>query len=367
MHNRGLVLLPQNEDMHTKPENNHYDLSAPFLLAQEGTRLIQIQPTLRCNLRCLHCYSESGPDRRGELAPERFERFLDQAYDLGYSYVGVSGGEPLLWKGLEGFLELALHKGYSTSVTTNGTLLTKRNIARLKGRAHLVAVSVDGPPEEHAIIRNSKTAFPAMQLGLMALRRADIPFTIAFTLTRYNAGQLQWLYEFAREEGALGINVHPLSGSGSASTHLLDAVPDSLEFQAASWLLALLVQQYDHAGPAVTMDVIRRKMLEKSCWAALKENAGSALPSSVLVPSLIVEPDGCILPFTYGFPRSWAIGHLDDDSLSATFEQWRTNHADTIAALLTATLDRLAEKRAEYFDLFGELLITARDLQPQFA
>ena len=30
-------------------------------------RFLQVHPTRRCNLRCLHCYSESGPDRRDEL------------------------------------------------------------------------------------------------------------------------------------------------------------------------------------------------------------------------------------------------------------------------------------------------------------
>ena len=30
-------------------------------------RFLQVHPTRRCNLRCLHCYSSSGPDQREEL------------------------------------------------------------------------------------------------------------------------------------------------------------------------------------------------------------------------------------------------------------------------------------------------------------
>lgn len=44
-----------------------YDFSSPFLFSPGGVRLVQIQPTLRCNLRCLHCYSESGPERHEEI------------------------------------------------------------------------------------------------------------------------------------------------------------------------------------------------------------------------------------------------------------------------------------------------------------
>ena len=81
-----------------------YNFSAPFLLASGGTRIIQIQPTLRCNLRCAHCYTESGPDRHEEISLESLKGFLSEAGSLGYQYVGISGGEPLLWRGLEDFL-----------------------------------------------------------------------------------------------------------------------------------------------------------------------------------------------------------------------------------------------------------------------
>ena len=73
-----------------------YDLMSPFLLAPGGTRIIQIQPTLRCKLRCVHCYSESGPDRTEELSLESLKNFLADAGSLGYRYVGVSGGRATL-------------------------------------------------------------------------------------------------------------------------------------------------------------------------------------------------------------------------------------------------------------------------------
>ena len=159
-----------------------YDLSAPFLLAPGGTRIIQIQPTLRCNLSCAHCYTESGPDRPEEISLESLEGFLSEAGSIGYQYVGISGGEPLLWKGLEDLLGFAKGAGFSTSVTTNGTLLDANRAARLFGCVDLVAVRVDGPPEEHAAMRGSQTAFPSMCNGLSALRDAGIPFVLAFTL-----------------------------------------------------------------------------------------------------------------------------------------------------------------------------------------
>ncbi|MCP4899464.1 MAG: radical SAM protein [bacterium] len=339
-----------------------YDFTTPFLLDVAGTRLVEIQPTLQCNLRCAHCYSESGPSRRDELSLNPLVGFLESAADLGYSYVGVSGGEPLLWSHLEDFLDFARLAGFSTSITTNATLLTPERAMALHGRTDLVAVSVDGPPADHAAIRGSDWAFPAMQKGLAALRDEGIPFTLAFTLTRFNADRLAWLYEFAHAEGAAGINVHPLCDFGAATVNLSGATPDSREFQAASWLLALLAEEQETGTPAITLDAIRRVVIEQSRWPLLANNNSQLHQASFsdLVPSLIVEPDGCVVPFIYGFPRKWALGFLEQDPLTTAVESWRNTCVEPIAELIHSTLQRLAACKAEYIDLFGEILASAQ-------
>jgi hypothetical protein len=345
----------------------NYDLSSPFLLKPGELRLIEIHPTRRCNLRCQHCYSESGPDEKNDLSLESLKGFLLEAARLGYRYVGVSGGEPLLWSELENFLEFAKDANFSTAVTTNGTLLSKERVERLGRLAGIVSVSVDGPPAEHATMRNSQNAFARMRSGLELLRISNIPFTIAFTLTRYNSGSLSWLYDFAVREGAAGLHIHPLCGFGAANTNLSDAVPDSLEFKVASYLLALLIETNGPGGPAVTFDVMNRFVIEKSSWPMIKENdiQLDTMQFSDLVPSLVVESDGCIVPFIYGFPRFFALGSIKGERFSQMFDTWRSTYALPVAKLFRDTLERLSAMNAEYVDLFGELLITAGDISVQ--
>jgi Fe-coproporphyrin III synthase len=338
-----------------------YNLSSPFLLYPGGIRLIEIQPSLKCNLRCKHCYSESSPDQGGALALDALTDFLSQAWGIGYSYVGVSGGEPLLWDDLYAFLDSARAIGFSTSVSTNGTLLDITKAKMLKGRARIVAVSVDGPPEEHAALRGSPSAFPRMLEGLAALRDAGVPFSLAFTLTRHNADRVSWLYSFADEQRAIGIHVHPLLEYGAADANLSGSAPDSLELKAASWLLALLLVQRGSEGPVVTLDAIQRSVVEQSSWPLLatdkmvRQNAALA----DLVPSLVVEPDGCIVPFIYGFPRQWSVSFIEEVSLHKALSEWRDSCSADIAELLQLTMNRLSEENEEYVDLFGGLLHTA--------
>ncbi len=338
------------------------DYSLPFLFGCDALRLVQIQPIVKCNLRCRHCYSESGPQRTDEIPFELLERFLPEARELGYNYIGVSGGEPLLWGELEKFLERAKYNDFSTSVSTNGTLLNDNSVKMLKELAGVVAVSVDGPPEEHAAMRRSETAFARMRDGLTMLHEAGVPFTLAFTFTKYNSNQLSWLYSFAHEVGAYGIHIHPLSAAGAAVTNLPDAIPDSLEFEVASLLMALLVEEWGEGGPAVFFDVIRRSIIEASNWPLLcnSDDAMRNASFTEIVPALIVEPDGNVVPFTYGFPRSWSLGVLGEKPLNIAVNQWQQQSTQPISEIVKATLKRLKTVDAQYVDLFGELMITAK-------
>lgn len=338
-----------------------YDLSSPFLFATGGTRIIQVQPTSRCNLRCIHCYSESNPAREGEIPAQRLKPFMRDARTLGYSYVGVSGGEPLLWSDLGPFLDYVSDIGFSTSVITNGTLLDRDRAKWLRGRVGLIAVSVDGPPDDHDAIRGPK-AFSAMHKGLDALRDAGIPFILVFTLTLHNADRLKWLYEFADKVGAVGVEVHPLVAVGAASNNLADSIPDTIEFKAAATLLALLAQLRGPGGPVVTFDVVRRDVLERSCWPMLyhDENKLLSAPFSEIVPSLVIEPDACVVPFIFGFPRRWALGIAGKGSFVDAAEAWRYRFAAEVSQIVHRTMDRLADE--ELIDFFGEILSTAVDL-----
>jgi hypothetical protein len=57
-----------------------------------------LELTNRCNLRCVHCYTESDPwsGERDVLTVEDYESVMSQAYELGCRKVQLIGGEPQL-------------------------------------------------------------------------------------------------------------------------------------------------------------------------------------------------------------------------------------------------------------------------------
>jgi len=192
-------------------------------------RSIQIHPSRLCNLSCLHCYSSSSPKERGALDVALLSNALSDAAGEGFNYVNISGGEPLLYQSLDTLLRHAKDNDYKTAITTNGMLLDERRLEMLDSIIDLIAVSLDGVPDSHNRMRNSEIAFDKMSSNLDHLRHSKIPFGFIFTLTQYNLHELDWVIDFAIEQGATLLQIHPLADIGFASKQLIDEFPDRTE------------------------------------------------------------------------------------------------------------------------------------------
>jgi len=114
-------------------------------------RDLRISVTDRCNFRCVYCMPKEvfGRDyqflERAELLSfEEIERVARIFVDLGVKKIRLTGGEPLVRRGIERLIEmLAAIDGLDLALTTNGSMLAKR--ARMLKEAGLgrVTVSLD--------------------------------------------------------------------------------------------------------------------------------------------------------------------------------------------------------------------------------
>ena len=81
--------------------------------------------TRRCNLRCVHCYSQSADCHyAGELTTdEEAIAFIDDLAQFGAPVLLFSGGEPLLRPDLLDLADRARQLGLRAVISTNGTLI----------------------------------------------------------------------------------------------------------------------------------------------------------------------------------------------------------------------------------------------------
>ena len=137
-----------------------YGLSAPQRFV--APLMVVWNITQACNLSCRHCYQKAtakpGPD---ELTLAEKLSVVDQLGDAGVPFLAIAGGEPLVSKDLWPVLERAKERGIHTSLATNGTLLSRSNVARLLAAGvKYVEVSVDSIiPHEHDEFRGHPGAW----------------------------------------------------------------------------------------------------------------------------------------------------------------------------------------------------------------
>ena len=286
-------------------------------------RVVQIHPTLRCNLACLHCYSSSGPSHRATLALPLILAAINCAAAEGYTAISVSGGEPLMWTGLPAALRHARSLGLVTALTTNLMPLTPRRLADIAPVLDLMAISLDGKPDSHDRMRGRRGAFATMAARLPLLRESGIAFGFIFTLTEDNLNELAWVADFALEQGARLLQVHPLEESGRASETLPGAQPGTLIANAAYLACMRLQDQLGDTLP-VQLDLAHRDVLRAEPWRGYAVEPPTARPANLSdrVGALVIEPDGEVVPVQYGISRQHALGNLHDAPLRELAARW---------------------------------------------
>jgi radical SAM protein with 4Fe4S-binding SPASM domain len=186
---------------------------APFLVVWDFTH--------NCNLSCKHCYSNSGATRETELTTAEALEVVDQLADAGIIALAFSGGEPLSRKD---FFEVASHaakRGLYVSVATNGTLLTKENVRKLKeAKINYVEVSIDGATAEtHDSFRGVPSAFDKAVAGLKKCVEEDLCVCIATTATKSNIDEMPEILDLAEEIGAARFTYFNFIPTGRGKEH----------------------------------------------------------------------------------------------------------------------------------------------------
>lgn len=326
---------------------------------------MQVHPTLRCNLRCHHCYSWSGPEERAALPVGILARALAWARAEGYNAVGVSGGEPLLYPHLAQLLEGARSLGLTTTVTTNGLLLSDKRLVEIGRLVDLFALSIDGPEESHNRVRDSGRAFEGLRHGLAALRRAGRPFGLIFTLTVGNLDELEEVAAFAAAEGASLLQVHPLEEAGRAEVDLPRAAPDDVELAYA--FLEVVRLRKLHAGRLIiSLDVASRAELVADPARGFADEpadpeAVAHSPLADLVAPIVIESDGIVVPVQYGFSRRFAIANIVTEPLDQAAARWRRERYQPFVSLCRQVHDREVRSSVDpFFNWYAAVTVASR-------
>src|SRR4051794_8235874 len=96
---------------------------------------VTLELTLRCNLKCVHCYNFDRDlpylplkKREEELSDPEILRILDEVREEGCLYLALTGGEAMLHPRLDDFVAHAARAGMMVTVKSNGTLFDPERV-----------------------------------------------------------------------------------------------------------------------------------------------------------------------------------------------------------------------------------------------
>ncbi len=189
---------------------------------------LRISVTDRCNYKCVYCRTGNFGAQFADLSMADYLRMTRVFVSLGIDKVRITGGEPLLRKGVVEFVqELAKlqtttqllpskdttkRMGHPTdgkldlAITTNGHLLAEMAQPLADAGLRRVTISVDAmEPEKFSRITRVPGSYEAVMTGVRAAKAAGLsPVKVNCVLLRgFNDDQIVAFGKFAREEGVV--------------------------------------------------------------------------------------------------------------------------------------------------------------------
>jgi Fe-coproporphyrin III synthase len=183
--------------------------------------------TRKCNLACMHCYSNSAnQDYQGELTTEEARKMILDLEEFGVPVLLFSGGEPLLRKDLFELNDFAHLHRLRTVISTNGTLITPELARKIKDSdIDYIGVSLDGINERNDKFRGKKGAFKLALAGIRNLVKVQQKVGLRFTITRHNYPDIKDIFRLVEEEAINRVCFYHLVYSGRGAQMTEDDLP----------------------------------------------------------------------------------------------------------------------------------------------
>jgi cyclic pyranopterin phosphate synthase len=194
----------------TSPPKTHADR-----LTDSHGRVIhdlRVSITDRCNYKCVYCRTGEFGAQFAELGIDEYLRLIRPFVDLGITKVRLTGGEPLLRRGLLDLvrelkkLRTVYGEPLDLALTTNGHLLESLAAPLKSAGLDRVTVSMDAVDEPtFERITRVPGSFRAVLAGVRAAREAGLtPVKINCVLLRgFNDDQVEGFARFARNEAVI--------------------------------------------------------------------------------------------------------------------------------------------------------------------
>ncbi|MBN1765739.1 MAG: 12,18-didecarboxysiroheme deacetylase [Sedimentisphaerales bacterium] len=261
--------------------------------SQDKKPIVVWNTTRRCNLACVHCYSQSANRQyEGELTTEEGLALLEDLAQFGAPVVLFSGGEPLLRNDLHALIKHARELGLRAVISTNGTLIDQAQAEQFaeEGLSY-VGVSLDGMRETNDKFRGHQGAFDEALAGIRNCRKAGVKVGLRFTINKRNVADVGDIFNLLIDENIPRVCFYHLVYSGRGSKMMEDDLDLDQTRDVVDLIIDRTAQMYrqglvkevltvdNHAdGPYLYLRLLREKndQRAKEVMELLQMNQGNS-------------------------------------------------------------------------------------------
>ncbi|MDR3070666.1 MAG: radical SAM protein [Propionibacteriaceae bacterium] len=180
---------------------------------------VSVEITARCQLRCAHCFNDSGPKSHSELDLSTMIRILDQIADWpGVDSIRLSGGEPTVHPSFRDIVDACGQRGIAVVINTNGIYSHTQMEYLKEAPIDLFMVSLDGLEKNNDAIRGIGS-FQRAKGSCVQLLEAGQRVLVCCHLTKSSMSDLDGIIDLAIDLGT-DLKLSPVRPIGRAQAML---------------------------------------------------------------------------------------------------------------------------------------------------
>ena len=202
-------------------------------------RLVALELTGSCNLRCKHCRASAARERDpDELTTEEVKKVIADIASFSKPIMILTGGEPLLREDIYELARFTAKQGLRPVLGTNGTLIDDRVAEKLKEAGiKRVSISIDcAYAGEHDAFRGVEGAYEKALKGIEACKKAGLEFQVNTTVTRRNLPEIKEIHSITKKLGAVAHHLFLLVPTGRGKALEAEEIPPEDYEKVLNWM-----------------------------------------------------------------------------------------------------------------------------------
>lgn len=202
-------------------------------------RLVALELTGSCNLRCKHCRASAARERDpDELTTEEVKKVIADIASFSKPIMILTGGEPLLREDIYELARFTADQGLRPVLGTNGTLIDDRVAEKLKEAGiKRVSISIDcAYAGEHDAFRGVEGAYEKALKGIEACKKAGLEFQVNTTVTRRNLPEIKEIHSITKKLGAVAHHLFLLVPTGRGKALEAEEIPPEDYEKVLNWM-----------------------------------------------------------------------------------------------------------------------------------